>query len=103
MTAADRKNKTILLRRTASAPVPAGTRTIEVTLNATRVNGAYNDAYADRIALFLNAPAPPTADPPTPDTMISLQLRAKKLQKAAKLAIKAGCGIEPASSRFAAA
>ena len=93
VTATDRKNKTILLRRTASAAVPAGTRSIEVTLTAIRVNGAYNDAYADRIGLFLNAPAPP--DPIVADTTIALDVSAKKSQKAAKFTLSAGCGAEP--------
>ena len=103
VTATDRKNRTILLRRTASTPVPAGTRTIEVTLNAIRVNGAYNDAYADRIGLFLNAPTPvvpdpgpdPTPDPIAADTTIALEVTAKKSQKAARLTLSAGCGAEP--------
>ena len=39
VTAADRKNKTILLRRSASTNLPVGARTIEVTMTAIRVNG----------------------------------------------------------------
>ena len=109
VTASDRKNKTTLLRRATSTPVPGGTRSIEVTLTAIRVGGAYNDAYADRIGLFLVAPAPPVPDPdpepdPTPDqtpdltpadTTITLDVSAKKSQRAAKLTLSAGCGAEP--------
>ena len=66
VTPADRGNKTVLLPRAASGAVPAGTRRILVTLTATRVNCCYDDAYADRIGLFLDAAQPPTTGPTGP-------------------------------------
>ena len=64
VTAADRHSNSILLRRTASIGAPAGTRQITVTLTANRTTGSYNDAYADRIALFLDQVIPPGGEPP---------------------------------------
>jgi hypothetical protein len=49
----DRQDATTLLSRSASAPVPAGTRTIAVRIDATRVDGAFNDGYVDNVGLTL--------------------------------------------------
>ena len=38
-------------------PVPPGTRTIWATLTAVRVNGAYNDGYADDLSIVLPEPS----------------------------------------------
>jgi hypothetical protein len=63
VSAADRDNKTKLLPRFASGALPAGTRSIKVTITAVRASGSYNDAYVDNVALTLKtaAPAPPPA------------------------------------------
>ena len=53
VTAADRNNKTSLLKRTVTAPVPVGTRSGLVQLTFTRVDGSYNDGYADSLVLKL--------------------------------------------------
>jgi hypothetical protein len=61
VTDADRSGATALLLRTATGPVPAGTRTIGVRLDLVRVDGAYNDGYADNLSLTLSTgtqPAP---------------------------------------------
>ncbi|HTI98552.1 MAG TPA: hypothetical protein VL527_06580 [Dongiaceae bacterium] len=53
VTAADRQSFTGLLYREASSAVPAGTRSILVTLQMNRTDGTYNDGYADNLALVL--------------------------------------------------
>ena len=74
VTAADRERRTTMLPRAASAPAPAGTRQIRVTLIATNVDGSGNSGFADNVKLTLDAPPPPdvTTPPPeaetTPDT-----------------------------------
>jgi hypothetical protein len=59
VTAEDRNDTTELLPRTGSAAVPPGTRSITVTMTATKFAGAYNDAYLDNISLSLSTLAPP--------------------------------------------
>ncbi len=49
MTAAQRSNKTGLLARTATGALPAKTRAVVVRIVATRLDGRYNDGYADNI------------------------------------------------------
>jgi hypothetical protein len=73
VTPADRGNRTVLVRRAAEGAVPAGARTITVTLTGTHAPSAFVDAaYADRMGLFLTAPPPPpaTADTTPPQTTI---------------------------------
>jgi hypothetical protein len=53
VTMAERGSQTTLLARTASAPVPRGTRSIAVRLTATRTAGDYNDGYVDNVSLTL--------------------------------------------------
>lgn len=53
VTNADRNGNTALLFRTASGTVPAGTRGVGVRLDLVRVDGAYNDGYADNLSLTL--------------------------------------------------
>ena len=55
VTAADRSNVTTLLQRASSAAVPVGTRSIQVTMTATRTDGSENDGYADNLSLTLGA------------------------------------------------
>lgn len=61
VTAGDRGGKSTLLPRSASAPVPAGTRSIRIVITARRSSGIYNDGYSDNVSLTLGpgaAPAP---------------------------------------------
>jgi hypothetical protein len=81
---AERNGATTLLNRSASTAVPPGTRAIFVRITATRVDGTYDDGYADNVSLQLLAPAPPpppsaglggppapTVGPVAPDTTIT--------------------------------
>jgi hypothetical protein len=54
VTAEDRNNVTGLYLRTTTGSVPAGTRSIQVTLTMTRVTGDNNDGYADNLSLVLS-------------------------------------------------
>jgi hypothetical protein len=49
----DRQSASMLLSRSAIAPVPAGTRSISVRIDATRFEGAFNDGYVDNVSLTL--------------------------------------------------
>jgi hypothetical protein len=49
----DRQSATTLLSRSATAAVPAGTRSISVRIDATRNEGAFNDGYIDNVSLTL--------------------------------------------------
>lgn len=64
VTATERDSVTGLLARSAAQLIPAGTRRIDVELNATFVDGSFNDGYADNLSLVLAvAPAiSPTAN-----------------------------------------
>ncbi len=68
VTPADRKSRTTLLRRSAEGAVPAGTRSITVTLAGTHGASAFQDAaYADRMTLLLadlSQPPGGGGDPP---------------------------------------
>jgi hypothetical protein len=55
VTAEDRGDTTKFLPRTGTITVPAGTRAIRVTMTATKLDGAYNDAYLDNISLTLTS------------------------------------------------
>jgi CSLREA domain-containing protein len=55
--AADRGNLTGLLPESKSGFIPAGARSIDVTLEMTRTNGARNDGYADNLSLVLPEPS----------------------------------------------
>jgi hypothetical protein len=75
VTAADRGNTTKLLRRTASAAVPTGTRSVGVVVNLAGVparNAAnqYNDAYADSLSLSLSAALPGAPAPAVPPSTV---------------------------------
>jgi hypothetical protein len=54
---AERGSVTALVARSASAPVPAGTRGISVRIDAIRDEGSYNDGYVDNVRLVLAGPA----------------------------------------------
>jgi hypothetical protein len=55
-TAADRGGVTRLLRDTERGFVPAGTRTVELILEAQRASGDVNDGYADDLSLVVPEP-----------------------------------------------
>jgi hypothetical protein len=55
----DRQSATTLLSRSATAAVPAGTRSISVRIDATRTEGAFNDGYIDNVSLTLGTGAGP--------------------------------------------
>ena len=66
VTATDRNSVTTLLARTATVGVPTGTRSITVTMTATRQAGSWDDAYFDNIGLQLaSSQAPPPGPPVT--------------------------------------
>jgi hypothetical protein len=55
----DRNSVTGLVARSASGPVPPGTRKVSVRIQATRDAGSYNDGYVDNVSLVLGgAPVP---------------------------------------------
>ncbi len=61
-TTQNRAGKTGLQGRTFLQALPAGARSIRVTMTATRQEGSNNDGYADNVSLFLRERAPgPTA------------------------------------------
>lgn len=51
---AERDYKTMFLLKSASGILPAGTRNVEVRLQFNLVDGKYDDACADNIALVLS-------------------------------------------------
>jgi hypothetical protein len=73
VTAEDRGDTTRFLPRTGSVTVPQGTRTIRITMTATKFAGAYNDAYLDNISLSL---APGTAGGQLPPPAIGKTVNA---------------------------
>ncbi|MBI5104245.1 MAG: VCBS repeat-containing protein [Solirubrobacterales bacterium] len=62
LTAADRRNRTILVPREGRAPVPPGTRSIRVTLTSFDDDKTFSSAIADDVKLTL-ALGPPAAKP----------------------------------------
>jgi hypothetical protein len=65
----ERDGQTTLLPRSASASVPPGTRTIFVRITATRVEGTYNDGYADNLSLTLSGSSGPGSPRPPPPSL----------------------------------
>jgi hypothetical protein len=59
VTSTDRNLTTTLIARTASGPLPAGTRQIAVRIDAIRDQGSYNDGYIDNVSLVLGAGGAP--------------------------------------------
>jgi hypothetical protein len=59
VTAADRNFTTGLVPLSSTTPVPPSTRSVFLSLNATRDSGTYNDGYADNVSLTLSPAAPP--------------------------------------------
>ena len=58
VTPADRGSATGLLFRTTNGFVPVGAQSANVNLQMTRIDGDYNDGYADNLSLVLGQPAP---------------------------------------------
>lgn len=58
VTAADRNNRTGLLLDYVDGSVPVGTRRVELILTMTRVDGSYNNAFADGLSIVLISPLP---------------------------------------------
>lgn len=59
----ERGGVTGLLARDASGFVPVGTRSVDIILTMTRLQGTYNDGYADNLSLVLTGSAVPGAVP----------------------------------------
>ena len=57
VSAGDRDNQSGLLFRSATGMVPAGTSSVSFYLQMTRVQGSYNDGYADNLSFTLDSPA----------------------------------------------
>ncbi len=55
----DRQQQTTLIARTATVALPAGTRSIAVRMVSTRVEGQYNDGYADNLSLVVGTGGTP--------------------------------------------
>ncbi len=53
VTPAQRTNNTTMVPKSATGKLPAKTRSIQVSLNAVRTDGSYNDGYADNLKLSL--------------------------------------------------
>lgn len=53
VTATDRSDQTGLLLRSAAGTLPAGTRTLQLTLSMQRIDGSFNDGYADNLSFIL--------------------------------------------------
>jgi hypothetical protein len=68
VTATDRKSNTTLLARSSTVTVPANTRSVRVTMTATRQSGSYDDAYFDNVSLKLGTNLPPVTGPPPAPT-----------------------------------
>ncbi len=64
-----RSNLTQLLFDSRSGFIPGGTRSVLITLQMTRVEGFYNDGYADNLSFVARSvglvPLPPTPEPAT--------------------------------------
>jgi hypothetical protein len=63
VTETERAGVSTLLFDTGSVAIPVGTQSIMVEMDATRVDGAYDDGYADNISLVLNGSGPTTTVP----------------------------------------
>ncbi|NQU49084.1 MAG: hypothetical protein HQ519_10590 [Planctomycetes bacterium] len=60
VSSADRGGLTGLQQRSTTGVLPAGTRGVEVMLRFTRIEGSFNDGYADSIALLIKHTGGPT-------------------------------------------
>lgn len=53
---AERGDESVLIRRVAVGSVPAATRSIRITIFASRTDGSYNDGYIDNVDLHFGRP-----------------------------------------------
>ncbi len=68
-------NSELLFRTTDITAVPIGARSLNILLTSTRLDGAYNDGYADNLSFQFRDVAAPTAVPePASLTLLSLGL-----------------------------
>ena len=66
VTTAERGGLTGLLFRSTTGSIPTGTRTIDFTLALTRVDGSYDDGYADNLSFVATSSlVPPVPEPGT--------------------------------------
>lgn len=63
VTESQRAGVSTLLAEISSAALPIGTRSIAVEMDATRIDGAYDDGYADNLSLVLNGSGPRSVVP----------------------------------------
>ncbi len=78
ISSADRNGETTFLPRSATGPLPAGTRQISVVITSTRQSGSYDDGYTDNVSVALSAqgaPVPlfPPLPPPVLDQSVNVQ------------------------------
>ncbi|MCC6608923.1 MAG: PEP-CTERM sorting domain-containing protein [Burkholderiales bacterium] len=58
VTPAERGDESELLARSANTIVPVGTRSVDILMTSTRLDGDYNDGYADNLSLVLRGGEP---------------------------------------------
>ena len=68
----DRGNNTGLLFRDLNGIVPIGTRSINLSLQMTRLDGTYNDGYADNLSLVLATPTGASIPEPSSITLVGI-------------------------------
>jgi hypothetical protein len=92
-TPAERAQVTSLLPRAQTAPVPPLTRTVAVTLRATRATKNYNDAYFDNVALTASAPGvpPPLSGSAKPFAGLRVLTAAPRLDRRGRITLRVGC------------
>lgn len=61
VTNSDRNNLTALMLNSTTGFIPTGTRFLDVSLTMTRLDGSYNDGYADNLSLVLHPVPVPSA------------------------------------------
>ena len=75
ITATDRGNQSELLARSTNSLVPTGARFVEILMTSTRLDGSYNDGYADNLSFVLRGDVtPPTSNVPEPGSLALLSL-----------------------------
>lgn len=65
VTDTDRGNQSQLLPRSTNTIVPVGTRAVEIEMTATRLEGSYNDGYADNLSFVLRGESVSVPEPST--------------------------------------
>ena len=72
---ADRQgNSRLLLVTTGATLVPVGARVVQISMTATRLEGTYNDGYADNLSLQLQDIAPAAVPEPASVALLGLGL-----------------------------